>query len=121
MNDRRVAAIRSALESLIESIDATTRIARWDLADPVPDSLRLAAAQLDKNLKLANELAQGNFSGTPVVSSRLRGTSAAIRQLAGAYEEFRGRNCTSKEENWDALAGLDAAIDRAREEMRGLD
>ncbi len=121
MNDRRVAAIRSALEVLVESIDASSRIARWDVSDPVPDSLRLAAAQLDANLKLANELVQGNFSGTPAVTSRLIGTSAAIRQLTSAYDEFRNRNCANNEENWDALATLDAAIDRAREDMRDLD
>jgi hypothetical protein len=121
MNDRRVAAIRSALEALIESIDATTRIARWDMAEPVPDSLRAAASQLDSNLALANKLVQGNFSGTPAVTSRLVGTSAAIRQLTQAYDEFRSQNCSSKEEKWDALASLDAAIDRAREDMRELD
>jgi len=121
MNDRRVAAIRSALEALIESIDATTRIARWDLAEPVPDSLRAAAAQLEANLTLANKLVQGNFSGTPAVTSRLVGTSSAIRQLTSAYDEFRNRNCSSKEENSEALAALDAAIDRAREDMRELD
>ncbi len=121
MNDRRVAAIRSALEVLVESIDATTRIARWDLADPIPDSLRLAAAQLDANLTLANKLVEGNFSGTLAVTSRLVGTSTAIRQLASAYDEFRNRKCASSEESKEALATLDAAIDRAREDMRDMD
>jgi len=121
MNDRRVAAIRSALELLIDSIDATTRIARWDVSDPIPDSLQLAASQLDANLKRANEFVQGNFSGTPAVALRLNGTSAAIRQLASAYGSFQNRDCTNKQENWDALATLDAAIDSARAAMLELD
>jgi hypothetical protein len=121
MNDRRVTAIRSALEALVESIDATMRIARWDISDPVPDSLRLAAAQLEANMKLANELARGNVSGTPAIVHRLSVTSSAVIRLTAAYREFESLKNGQADEVATARENLDAAIDSVNEDMRNLD
>lgn len=121
MNDRRVAAIRSALELVVESVDATTRIARWDNADPIPDSLRQSAAQVAANLKAANSLAHGSFTGTPAVVTRLSGISSAIRRLSAAYTTFQERNCSTPEEQTNALVMLDADVDDVRAQLRDWD
>ena len=121
MNDRRVTAIRNALEALVESINATTRIARWDISDPVPDSLRLAASQLEGNLKLANELARGNVSGTPAIVHRLSVTSSAVLRLTAAYREFESLKGGDASDISIARENLEAAIDSVNEDMRNLD
>ena len=121
MNDRRVTAIRNALEAFSESVDAMARIARWDLSDPVPDSLREAAAQLNANMKAANDLAGAKFSGAPAIVHRLMVSSNAVKRLSGAYEEYLKLKA---EPNSDALAlleGVDAAIDSVNEDLRKLD
>lgn len=114
MNDRRVAAIRNALEALIESIDATTRIARWDSTDPVPASLGQSAAKLESNLVAAERLAQGNISGTPAVTAHLMTMSAAIRRLSLAYEQFKTRCTEHPEEKAEALQALDFEVDEVK-------
>jgi hypothetical protein len=121
MNDRRVAEIRGALEDLVESMDATTRIARWGNSDPIPDSLRTSAAKLEASLQFAHGLALASYAGTPAVTLRLLGTSAAIRRLIGAYVDFQAAKGTGAEADVHALEMLDAAIDSARAEMRELE
>lgn len=121
MNDRRVLEIRSALEALIESIDAVTRIARWGKNDPVPESLVAAASGIEASLKLANELAQCNITGNSVVVHRLTESINAIRRLVAAYGEFQNKDCTTPQESQDALFALDGATDGAREILVGLD
>jgi hypothetical protein len=114
MNDRRVAAIRSALEVLIESIDATTRIARWDSRDPVPESLGQSAAKLDSHLAAAKRLADGGVSGTPAVAAHLMTAGAAIRRLCAACEQFQTRCALHPEERDEALKALDFEVDEVK-------
>jgi hypothetical protein len=114
MNDRRVAAMRSALEALIESIDATTRIARWDSSDPIPASLGQSAAKLETNLASAKKLAQGNISGTPAVTAHLMTMTAAIRRLCLACEQFQTRCSEHPEEKVEALQALDFEVDEVK-------
>jgi hypothetical protein len=47
-NDPRIVTFRGALESLLESLDATVRIARWQPGEggPVPEALQRSAVQL---------------------------------------------------------------------------
>lgn len=91
MNDRRVAAIREALEVLMDSISATSRLKRWDAADAVPESLQKSADLFDKSLVAANKLAGTSFVGNALVVARLNGMSDAIRRLDRACTEFRAR------------------------------
>lgn len=121
MNDRRVNAIRNALEAFVESTDATSRLARWGEGDPIPDSLRVAAAQLQANKKAADELAQGSVSGTPAIVHRLTVTSSAIKSLSTAYQEFLACTGEAGADLSAALSNLDDAIDSARETLRTLD
>ena len=58
MKDPRVAAFRSALESLMTSMDAAVRIARWTEApEAMPAPLQKAATALDERLASATNLA----------------------------------------------------------------
>jgi hypothetical protein len=121
MNDRRVCAIRNALEAFVESVDATSRIARWGNSDPVPDSLRLAAAELEARKKAANSLTVGSVSGAPVIVHRLSASSSAIKRLSTAYEEFLTCKLDPQNDVAIALENLDAAIDSANETLRTLE
>jgi hypothetical protein len=121
MNDRRVNAIRNALEALIESVDATSRIARWGQQDPVPDSLRQAAERLEANRKTANGLTLDNAIGTPAIVHRLSALTGAVRSLSAAYDEFLGRKLDPTINISVALENLDAEIDNANETLQGLE
>ncbi len=121
MNDRRVNAIRNALEALIESVDATSRIARWGQQDPVPDSLRQAAERLEANRKAANSLTLDRASGAPAIVHRLSASTSAIRSLSAAYDEFLGCRLDPNNDISNALENLDAAIDSANETLRNLE
>ena len=121
MNDRRVYAIRNALEAFIEAVDATSRIARWGNLDPVPDSLRYAAAQLEACKKAANDLVVDKASGTPAIVHKLSTSSTTIRNLSAAYEEFQACKLDTTNDISVALENLDAAIDSANEMVRILE
>lgn len=111
MNDRRVAALREALELLIDSISATSRLKRWEAADEVPDSLTKSAQLFDKRLEAANKLASSSFVGTPLVVSRLNGISDDIRRLSLAWTHYQGRSDGDPAASASALDTLDAEID----------
>jgi len=114
MNDRRVAVIREALEVLIDSISATSRLKRWDGADSIPESLRQSALQLDKRLEAANKLSSSGFVGNTLVVSRLNGISDAIRRLDRAYSEYKTRTEQHPTELALALDALDAEVDEVK-------
>lgn len=114
MNDRRVAAIREALELLLESIDSTSRLKRWDASDSFPESIRQSAAQLDKHLAAANKLAATSYVGNTLVLSRLNGISDAIRRLDRACVDFRARVAENPDQMLAALDAMDAEVDEVK-------
>ena len=120
MNDLRVKAIRNALEALIESADATSRIARWGQQDSVPDSLRQAAERIEANRKAANSLTLDKAVGAPAIVHRLSASTNAIRSLSAAYDEFLEFKRDPNNDLAVALEKLDAAIDGANETLRSL-
>jgi hypothetical protein len=121
MNDRRVTAIRNALEAFVESVNATSRIARWGQLEPVPDSLRQAAGEVEANKKAANVLTVDKAFGAPAIVHRLAVSSSAIRNLSAAYDEFLSCKLDPSNDISVALANLDAAIDSANATLRNLD
>ena len=121
MNDRRVNAIRNALEAFVESVDATSRIERWGHLDPVPDSLRHAAAQLQARQEAANHLTVDTASGAPAIVHRLSVLSSASKHLSAACEEFVTCKLDPKNDIAIALENLDAAIDSVNETLRTLE
>jgi hypothetical protein len=116
MNDRRVAAIREALEVLLDSIDATSRLKRWDASDSFPESMRQSATQLDQRLEAANKLAASSYVGNTLVVSRLNGISDAIRRLDRACTDFRVRIAQDPTQLSAALDAMDAEVDEVKNE-----
>lgn len=114
MNDRRVTLCREALESLLDSISAVSRLERWDAADAKPAALLESANLLNRRLATANGLTSSGFVGSPLVVSRLNGISDAIRRLDRALTEYRTRIEADPEQRSSALDTLEAEIDQAR-------
>jgi len=72
---------RGALESLVESLDATVRLARWDSGgNAAPEPLKKSASQLVQRLGAATRLASGKFVGAPAVVA----SSDAIRSAVSS-------------------------------------
>jgi len=117
-NDSRIVTFRGALESLLESLDATVRIARWQEGDgePVPEALQQSAVQLQVRLGSATRLAAGKFAGTAAVVEKSDAIKEAVRDLDAAFVAYRkrldgaprpgGRN--------EAALDLDAVVGRVK-------
>src|SRR5690349_6519056 len=89
MKDDRVKSFRKALEGLIESLDATVRVSRWDAAESVPEPLAESAGNLVVRLGAAGRLAAGTFRGSPVDVARVNAICGAMRRLDTAYVAYR--------------------------------
>jgi hypothetical protein len=116
MNDQRVASFRRALEALVESLDATARLSRWDGTETAPEPLTQSAAKLTERLRAANQLAADKFVGAPPVVSMLTGMSAAIKRLDEAYVQYRHRVDEKPAELDQAAVALDAEIGNVKAE-----
>ncbi len=113
--DPRIVTFRGALESLIESLDATVRIARWDPGgEPVPEPLRRSAAQLQERLGSANRLAAGKFVGAPAVVTVSSAIREAVQQLDAAFVAYRRRADGDTGQRDEAAIELDAEVGRVR-------
>jgi hypothetical protein len=111
MKDNRVAAFRTALESLMTAMDATVRIARWTEApDAIPAPLQKAASQIEERLAAANTLAQSKVVGAPQVTARINAMSECIRRLDEAYKAYRTEIADAPAAVAEAALTLDAAI-----------
>jgi hypothetical protein len=92
-DDSRVAIFRGALDSLIESLEATVRVARSASGEGTSELLEASAAQLLPRLGAANRLAAGRFSGSIADVARVQAIAAAVRRLDAAYVVYcQGRN-----------------------------
>lgn|GEM_PF-1190360 len=113
--DPRIVTFRGALESLIESLDATVRIARWEPGgEPVPEPLRRSAEQLQERLGSANRLAGGRFVGAPAVVATSDAIREAVQQLDAAYVAYRKRADGGAGERDEAAIELDAEVGRVK-------
>ena len=111
MNDQRVAAFRKVLTSLIESLDATVRVARWSGPEAIPTPLENSASKLLDHLGSANRFAADRYSGAPPVVACMTAMSAATKVLDKAYVEYRRHLDGGKEEVDRAAMALDHEID----------
>jgi hypothetical protein len=116
MNDQRVASFRKALEALVESLDATARLSRWNSGESAPEPLEQSAAKLTERLSAANRLTSDKFVGAPPVVNLLTGMSAAIKRLDEAYGQYRFRIDSKPAELEEAAVALDAEIGSVKEE-----
>jgi hypothetical protein len=114
--DPRIVYFRGALESLIESLDATVRVQRWthEGGEAVPEPLRAMATQLVDRLGAANRLADGKFVGAPAVVASSEAIRAAIRELDAAFVAYRRNADGSTGERDEAAIALDTAIGRVK-------
>jgi len=119
MNDRRVAAFRKALTSLVESLDATVRIARWPAPEAIPAPLETSAAKLLDHLGCANRFAADRYHGSPPVVVCMTAMSAATKVLDAAYVEYRRHLAGSSEELALAAMALDHEIDAVKATSAG--
>jgi hypothetical protein len=111
--DPRIVTFRGALESLIESLDATVRIARWDVVgEPIPEPLRHSAARLQERLGSANRLAAGRFVGVPAIVVKSDAIMDAVRALDVALVAYRKREDGS--ERAEAVNELDSEVGRIK-------
>ncbi len=115
-NDPRIVTFRGALESLLESLDATVRIARWPQADggPVPEALERSAVQLPGRLGSATRLAAGKFAGTGAVVEKSDAIREAVRDLDAAFVAYRKRIEGSSSDRDEAALELDAVLGRVK-------
>jgi hypothetical protein len=116
MKDQRLAYFRGALDALVDSLDATARISRWDSGESAPEPLQKSAAKLGERLGAANRLAAGKFVGAPVVVAGLTGMSGAIQRLDAAYVQYRRRIDAKPAERDEAAIALDAEIGNVKAE-----
>ena len=114
MNDQRVAAFRKALTSLVESLDATVRVARWPAPEAIPAPLEDSAAKLLDHLGSANRFAADRYLGPPPVVVCMTAMSAATKILDAAYVEYRRHLSGSNEEQLEAATALDHEIDAVK-------
>ena len=120
MNDQRIASFRRALEALVESLDATARLSRWDSAESAPEPLEQSAAKLDERLSAANRLAGDKFVGATPVVALLTGMSDAIKRLDAAYVQYRYRIDSKPADVEEAAVALDAEIGSVKAEAGQL-
>lgn len=117
MKDQRVPQLRRSLVDLMESLEATTRLSRWDTGEAAPEPLRESAAKLDERLSAANRLADGKFVGPGPVVASLVGMSGAIKRLGAAYVQYRQRLEASPTEEDAAVLALDEELSGVKSEM----
>jgi hypothetical protein len=110
MKDQRAASFLSALESLMDSLDATVRLKRWNSAEEIPGPLRSSADKLVERLGAANRLAAGKFVGAAVVAKRVSAMCDAIRRLDTAYVSYRKRIDTTPAQSEEAVLALDEEL-----------
>lgn len=89
MKDKRILVFRKALEELVESLDATLRLAKWDSVEAVPEPLGDSAARLVARLGVADRLATGVFKGSVADTARVVALTGAMRRLESAYLGYR--------------------------------
>lgn len=119
MNDQRVAAFRTALTALVESLDATVRVARWPGPEAIPAPLEKSASKLLDRLGSANRFAADRYLGSPPVVVHMSAMSAATKVLDAAYIEYRRHLAGPIEELARAAMALDHEIDAVKATSAG--
>jgi hypothetical protein len=114
MNDQRVAAFRQALTALVESLDATVRVARWSGPEATPAPLEKSASQLLDRLGSANRFAADRYLGSPPVVGCMTAMSTATKVLDAAYVEYRRHLEGASEDRAQAAMALDHELDAVK-------
>jgi hypothetical protein len=115
-NDSHMVTFRGALESLLDSLAATVRIARWPQSDggPVPEALQRSAVQLQVRLGSATRLASGKFAGSAAALEKSDAIKEAVRDLDAAFVAYRKRLEGVASRRDEAALELDAVLGRVK-------
>ena len=110
--DPRIVTFRGALESLLESLDATVRIARWRSGDGerIPEPLHRSAALLQDRLGSATRLAAGRFVGAPAMVNTSDAIKEAVQELDAAFVAYRKRLDVAPSDREEAAIVLDGVV-----------
>jgi hypothetical protein len=114
MKDQRLKVFRSAIDGLLESLEAFVRVSRWTEPGSPPEPLSLAAGKLVDRLGVADRLSSGKFIGTPTDSNKVAAMCTAMRRLDAAYVAYRQRTERSADADGSASATLEAEIGEVR-------
>jgi protein tyrosine phosphatase (PTP) superfamily phosphohydrolase (DUF442 family) len=109
VKDQRVLAFRTALDGLIESLDAFVRVSRWGDDEAPPEPLVTAANRLIDRLGTADRLASSRFQGSPVDVAKVTAMRSAMKRLDGAYAAYCRQSAVAEEKK-EAAAQLEAEI-----------
>jgi hypothetical protein len=114
MKDNRLKAFQTAIEALLESLDAYVRVGRWRESGDLPEPLRTAAAKLNDRLATAERVASGVFVGTPADSNKVTAMCSAMKRLDAAYMSCRRQVERDPVEAAIAWAALESEIGEVR-------
>jgi len=110
MKDQRLKVFRSAVETLLESLDAVLRLARWSGTEAPPEPLVTSAAKLVDRLGAADRLVSARFNGPPAETAIALGICSAMKRLDVAYRAYRQQSESFPERAGDAAAALETEI-----------
>lgn len=117
MKDERVKFYRKALEALIDSLDATVRVTRWDTGDQVPEPLEQSAKSLVDRLGTTDRLVSSGFKGTPTDVARVNGMIGAMKRLDAAYVQYRQQVDARPGDKNVALSSLHEELDEVKADV----
>ncbi len=113
MKDPRVQVFRSAVEGLVESLEALIRLSRWTDADPKPAPLVASASKLLDRLGAADRLSAAKFHGTATDVGKVSAICAVLKRLDGAYVTYRQQaesRSNGPQGTADAIAALETEL-----------
>jgi protein tyrosine phosphatase (PTP) superfamily phosphohydrolase (DUF442 family) len=105
MRDQRLRVFRTAVDGLVESLDAFVRLSRWTEGESKPEPLVAAAAKLFERLGAADRLAASQFQGPPADTAKVTAMCSALKRLDAAYLAYckQGASATHRAEAMTAL------------------
>jgi hypothetical protein len=111
MKDHRIQAFRTAIDGLIESLEAEIRLSRWSDAEPKPVPLVLSAGKLQDRLGTAERLSSARFHGTPTELNRVGAMCVVLKGLGEAYVIYRQQLDSPGNENMgEAVVALETKV-----------
>jgi hypothetical protein len=114
MKDNRIKVFQTAIEALLESLDAYVRVERWSDSGDLPEPLHTAATKLNDRLAAADRLTSGIFVGTPADSHKVSAICSAMKRLDAAYVNCRHQIERNPAQGANAWAALEAEIGEVR-------
>jgi hypothetical protein len=111
MKEHRMQVFRSAIEGLIESLEAVIRLSRWSDTEPKPEPLVLSAGKLLDRLGTADRLSSAKFHGTPAEMNKVAAMCVVLKRLDAAYLAYRQQIDSPTRENADdAVVALETEV-----------